>query len=56
VVGHTEEKAGGGEGIFCQSAVGMMGHLGAEATYYFGVITSLVNRLAVSDDIPDLKN
>jgi len=35
--------------------VGEMGYPGAEVARYLEVTTSSVNRLAVSDEIPDLK-
>ena len=40
---------------FWQLAVGKMGYPGAEVAHYLGVITFSVNRLAVSEEAPDLK-
>ena len=42
--------------IFCQLAVVKMGYPGAEVARYLGVTTSAINRLAVSNEMPDLKN
>lgn len=42
--------------IFCRLAVVKMGYPGAEVARYLGVSTSAVNRLAVSNKMPDLKN
>jgi len=42
--------------MFCQLAVVKMGYPGAEVARYLGITTSSVNRLAVSEAIPDLKN
>jgi hypothetical protein len=41
--------------VFCELAVRGMGYSGAEATRYLGVTTSAVNRPAVSEALPDLK-
>jgi chromosomal replication initiation ATPase DnaA len=41
--------------LFCQLAVGKMNYPGAEVARYLGVTTSSVNRLAVSDEVADLK-
>ncbi|MGD0919215.1 MAG: hypothetical protein ABSB22_22465 [Thermodesulfobacteriota bacterium] len=41
--------------LFCQLAVGKMGYPGAEVARHLGVTTSSVNRLAVSDEVADLK-
>jgi len=41
--------------LFCQLAVRGMGYSGAEVARYLGVTTSAVNRLAVSEELPDLK-
>lgn len=42
--------------IFCQIAVRKMGYSGAEVARFLGVTTSAVNRLAMSDKLPDLDN
>ena len=42
--------------MFCQLAVVKIGYPGAEVARYLGITTSSVNRLAVSEAIPDLKN
>jgi len=39
--------------VFCQVAVKSMGYSGAEVARYLGVTTSSVNRLAVSDELPE---
>ncbi len=44
-----------GRRILCQLAVGKLGYPGAEVARYLGVTTSSVNRLAVSDEMPDLR-
>jgi len=44
-----------GRRILCQLAVGKLGYPGAEVARYLGVTTSSVNRLAVSDETPDLR-
>jgi hypothetical protein len=41
--------------ILCQLAAGKMGYPGAEVAHYLGVTISSVNRLAISEEIPDLK-
>jgi hypothetical protein len=41
--------------LFCQLAVRGMGYSGAEVGRYLGVTTSAVNRLAVSEELLDLK-
>jgi hypothetical protein len=44
-----------GRRILCQLAVGKLGYPGAEVARYLGVTTSSVNRLAVTDETPDLR-
>jgi len=39
--------------IFCQIAVTRMGYSGADVARFLGVNTSAVNRLAVSDEVPE---
>ena len=39
--------------LFCQVAVKSMGYSGAEVARFLGVTTSSVNRLAVSDELPE---
>ncbi len=41
--------------LFCQLAIGRMGYPGAEVARFLGVTTSSVNRLAVSEEVADLK-
>ena len=41
--------------LFCQLAVRRMGYSGAEVARCLGVTTSAVNRLALSEGLPDLK-
>ncbi len=41
--------------MFCRLAVGRMGYPGAEVARFLGVTTSSVNRLAVSEETPDLR-
>ena len=40
--------------LFCQVAVGKMGYSGAEVARFLGVTTSVVNRLAASEEPPNL--
>jgi len=44
-----------GRRIFCQLAVGNMGYPGAEVARFLGVTTSSVNRLAASEETPDIR-
>jgi hypothetical protein len=41
--------------IFCQLAVKKMGYSGADVARFLGINTSAVNRLAVSDELPDIE-
>lgn len=41
--------------LFCQLAVKMMGYSGAEVARFLGVTTSAVNRLAVSEELLDVR-
>jgi len=41
--------------IFCQIAVKKMGYSGAEVARFLGITTSAVNRLAVSDELPEVE-
>jgi REP element-mobilizing transposase RayT len=41
--------------LFCQLAVRGMGYPGAEVARFLGVTTSAVNRLAVSEELPEVK-
>jgi len=43
-----------GRRIFCQLAVGKMGYPGAKVARFLGVTTSSVNRLAATEQTPDL--
>ena len=40
--------------IFCQIAVKKMGYSGADVARFLGINTSAVNRLAVSDELPEV--
>jgi putative transposase len=42
--------------IFCQIAVKRMGYSGADVARFLGITTSAVNRLAVSDELPEVEN
>ena len=41
--------------IFSQIAVKKMGYSGADVARFLGINTSVVNRLAVSDELPELE-
>ena len=41
--------------IFCQIAVKKMGYSGADVARFLGINPSAVNRLAVSDELPELE-
>ena len=41
--------------IFCQIAVKKMGYSGADVARFLGITTSAVNRLAVSDELPEIE-
>ncbi len=41
--------------IFCQIAVKRMGYSGADVARFLGITTSAVNRLAVSDGLPEVE-
>ena len=41
--------------IFCQLAVKKMGYSGADVARFLGITTSAVNRLAVSNELPEVK-
>jgi hypothetical protein len=41
--------------LFCQLAVKGIGHAGAEVARFLGVTTSSVNRLAVSEELPEFR-
>jgi predicted transcriptional regulator len=41
--------------MFCQIAVKMMGYSGADVARFLGITTSAVNRLAVSDRLPEIE-
>ena len=42
--------------IFCQVAVKGMGYSGSDVARFLGITTSAVNRLAVSDELPEIKS
>ena len=41
--------------IFCQIAVKKMGYSGADVAHFLDINTSAVNRLAVSDELPEVE-
>jgi len=41
--------------IFCQIAVKKMGYSGADVARFLGINTSAVNRLAFSDELPEVE-
>ena len=41
--------------LFCQLAVRGMGYSGAEVARFLGVTTSAVNRLAVAEELPEVR-
>ena len=41
--------------IFCQIAVKKMGYSGADVVRFLGINTYAVNRLAVSDELPEVE-
>ncbi len=41
--------------IFCQIALKKMGYSGADVARFLGINTSAVNRLAVSDELPEVE-
>ena len=41
--------------IFSQIALEKMGYSGADVARFFGITTSAVNRLAVSDELPEVE-
>ena len=41
--------------IFCQMAVKKMGYSGADVARFLSINTSAVNRLAVSDELPEVE-
>jgi hypothetical protein len=41
--------------LFCPIAVRNMGYSGAEVARFLGINTSVVNRLAVSDESPEVE-
>jgi hypothetical protein len=53
--GMRKERIVKGRRIFCQLAVGKMGYPGAEVARFLGVTTSSVNRLAASEETPDIR-
>ena len=44
-----------GRRVFCQLAVGKLGYPGAEVARFLGVTTSSVNRLAASEETPNMR-
>jgi hypothetical protein len=53
--GMRKKKVVKGRRMFCQLAVGKMGYPGAEIARFLGVTTSSVNRLAASEETPDIR-
>jgi hypothetical protein len=53
--GMRKKRVVRGRRIFCQLAVGKMGHPGAEVARYLGVTTASANRLAVSQEVVNLE-
>ena len=41
--------------IFCQIAVKKMGYSGSDVARFLGINTSAVNRLAASDELPEVE-
>ena len=41
--------------LFCQLMVKKLGHTGAEVARFLGVTTSAVNRIANSEELPNVK-
>ena len=41
--------------IFCQLAVKKMGYSGADVARFLGITTSAANRLAASDELPEIE-
>ena len=41
--------------VFCAVVVGALGYVGAEAVRFLGVTTASVNRLAVSEELPEVR-
>ena len=41
--------------LFCQLAITGMGYAGAEVARFLGVTTSWANRLAVSEELPEVR-
>ncbi len=42
--------------IFCQVTVKGMGYSGSDVASFLGITTSAVNRLAVSDELPEIES
>jgi len=53
--GMRKKRVVKGRRMFCQLAVGKMRYPGAEVARFLGVTTSSVNRLAVSEETPDMR-
>ena len=53
--GRRQRKVSRGRRLFCQLAVGKMGHSGAEVARFLGVTTSAVIRAAYSEELPELQ-
>ena len=51
--GMRKKRVVKGRRMFCQLAVGKMGHPGAEVARFLGVTTSSINRLAASEETRD---
>ena len=53
--GMRKKRVVKGRRVLCQLAVGKMGYPGAEVARFLGVTTSSVNRLAASEETPDMR-
>ena len=53
--GMRKKRVVKGRRMFCQLAVGRMRYPGAEVARFLGVTTSSVNRLAASEETPDIR-
>ena len=53
--GTRKKKVANTRKTFCHLAVGKIGYPGAEVARYPGITTSSVNRLAVFEEVADLK-
>ncbi|MBL7178057.1 MAG: hypothetical protein ISS66_19710 [Desulfobacteraceae bacterium] len=54
IIGSVKREVVKSRRIFCQIAVKKMGYRGADVARFLGINTSAVNRLAVSDELPEV--